>query len=442
MLEIFTPGIIALWLNLVAGSPAITDRDIATLWDLPTQVLSGQAEPDVQRLVQQYLNNLARKGPKPTVQGIWIQTGQSLLADHQGTVPLSAASLTKVATSLVALDTWGLEHRFETLVSATGPIEKGILKGSLIVQGSGDPLFVWEEAIALGNALNKLGIRQVQGNLLITGPFYMNYEMDLGKSGMLLKQALDSRSWYGEIEYQHQLMPSGTPRPEVSITGKVFVSKTPIPKSILLIRHQSLPLFQLIKLMNVYSNNAMAEILAESVGGAQQVAAKAAAAAAVPPNEIQLINGSGLGEANRISPRAVCALFVAIQQRLHTPLPLAKRFSYTIADLFPVAGRDDGTVLGRRMPLHASVKTGTLDEVSALAGVFPTRDRGLVWFAILNSGGGDWDDFRARQDQLLQQIQASLGRPVELSPAITPQIATNDPLLQLGASLRNQMVGQ
>jgi len=40
------------------------------------------------------------------------------------------------------------------------------------------------------------------------------------------------------------------------------------PKQILLLRHQSLPLAQIIKEMNIYSNNEMAEMLAQSWGSA------------------------------------------------------------------------------------------------------------------------------------------------------------------------------
>jgi len=51
----------------------------------------------------------------------------------------------------------------------------------------------------------------------------------------------------------------------VVISGSVQVA-TPVPKQILLLRHQSLPLAQIIKEMNIYSNNEMAEMLAQSLG--------------------------------------------------------------------------------------------------------------------------------------------------------------------------------
>ena len=68
--------------------------------------------------------------------------------------------------------------------------------------------------------------------------------------------------------------------------------------------------------MNIYSNNELAQMLANSIGGAKAVSQQAASAAGVPLEEIQLINGSGLGVDNRISPRAVCAMLMAIDRKL------------------------------------------------------------------------------------------------------------------------------
>ncbi len=60
------------------------------------------------------------------------------------------------------------------------------------------------------------------------------------------------------------------------------------------------------------------------------------------------------------------------------------------------------------MPVGTAMKTGTLREVSALAGVIPTRDRGLVWFAIINRGNGI-TGLRSQQDQILQELTKKWG---------------------------------
>ncbi|MGD1851397.1 MAG: D-alanyl-D-alanine carboxypeptidase, partial [Cyanophyceae cyanobacterium] len=82
------------------------------------------------------------------------------------------------------------------------------LVGNLIVEGGGDPFFVWEEAIAVGQALNRLGIRQVTQDLVLTGQFNMNFLPDpqdperfpKNYAGELLKIALDAGQWTPPVE--------------------------------------------------------------------------------------------------------------------------------------------------------------------------------------------------------------------------------------------------
>jgi len=137
----------------------------------------------------------------------WIQSGPVLMANHQGTVPLPAASLTKIATSLAAF-----KKLVETLISATGPIKDGVLQGDLIITGSGDPFLVWEEVIALGNSLNQLGIKRVTGNLVLTGNFAMNYKSNPSVAGQLLKRI--RRSDVVVVAAQYLSLPHGTPGQE------------------------------------------------------------------------------------------------------------------------------------------------------------------------------------------------------------------------------------
>ena len=350
-----------------------------------------------EKTIESYLQDLASRGINPAQQGIWIQSDWTELANIQGKEPKSAASLTKIATTLAALGKWGANYQFETKIYATGQVERGVLMGDLMVEGSGDPFFVWEEAIALGNALQELGIREVQGNLLVTNRFYMNYQSDVAVTGKLLQQALNKKLWRWEIKQQYLLLPPETAQPQITISQPVKTI-TNIPSDAqLLIRHKSLPLAEILRQMNIYSNNKMAQMLADLLGGAQTVAQYAANLTKVPPTEIQLVNGSGLGEENRISPRAACQMLLEID-RLLAPHPL------DVMAVFPVTGRDVvGTIKERPIPAGIAVKTGTLDRVSALAGILNTSDRGRVWFAIINNGGRH-EYFRQQQDRLMQDL--------------------------------------
>lgn len=379
---------------------------------IPFIVPPDNPDPVTNAKVVGYVKLLAAQGSSMRSQGVWMQSGNTLLANYEGTVPLPAASLTKVATSLVALQTFGPEHEFITQIGATGPIQNGVLKGDLVVEGGQDPLFVWEEAIAVGNLLNQMGIKRVTGNLVIAGKFYMNFKTNPQMAGNMLKLGLNSKMWPKEAQTQYQSLPPGTPKPQVAINGSLKVLPQ-VPSNVQpLVRHHSLPLAGLLKKMNQFSNNYMAEMLADAVGGAKVVAQKAAETARVPLAEIQLVNGSGLAPENRISPRAVCAMFRAIENYLQPK-------NMTVADVFAVVGKDEGILAKRPLPPLAVVKSGSLDTVSALAGALPTQKQGTIWFAIMNSGGS-LEAFRTQQETLLKSFVNEWGvvaaSPVELTP--------------------------
>jgi serine-type D-Ala-D-Ala carboxypeptidase/endopeptidase (penicillin-binding protein 4) len=381
--------------------------------ELPLIVAPDNPDPTTNAKVLQYVKSLASHGSAQQTHGIWIQSDDKLLANHLGTTPITAASISKVATTLAALKTFGAEHVFVTQIGTTGTIENGVVKGDLVIQGGEDPFFVSEEAIALGNTLNQLGIKKVTGDLIITGKFYMNFSRNPLTVGNLLKMGLNSQTWNAGVINAHKSLPSATPKPQVVISGKVKTLAT-VPQTFqLLVRHNSYPLAELLKKMNNFSNNAMAEMLADSVGGAKIVAQKAATAAEVPQDEIYLINGSGLTYENKISPRAAIAMFRAIEKHL-------QQQNMTVADVFTVIGQDEGILKPRGIPKLAVVKSGSLDNTSALIGAFPTKNRGTVWFAIMNFSG-NLVQFRKQQDIFLTSLVNEWG--IAIVPP--PELATN-----------------
>jgi serine-type D-Ala-D-Ala carboxypeptidase/endopeptidase (penicillin-binding protein 4) len=417
MLQLVSSGLVGMLLNLGAVNPAPVSPVQSMTWQgLAWITPPTPVESKVESTISQYLQTLKTQGLDPQKQAVWLRTDGTQLIDRNGTIPVSAASLTKTATSLAAITTWGLDKRFETIVSTNGKINQGTLTGDLIIKGGGDPLFVWEDAIALAQSLNQLGINRVSGNLLIADKFHMNYKADPQKAGEFLKQAftginLPSALLNTELKDVNIVKLPTAPTeqaskaaklPQVAILGQVIVT-TEVPTTVTpLIRHQSLPLVDIVRQMNIYSNNEIAQILADSVGGADQVMKIVSTTAKFPPAEIQLINGSGLGVENRLSPRAVCQIFRTLHQTLQPS-------NLNLADIFPVAGAEYiGTLKDRNLPVGTTIKTGTLNEVSALGGVLPTRDRGLVWFVIINKGS-QIAKLRQQQDTLLQSLVQTWG---------------------------------
>jgi D-alanyl-D-alanine carboxypeptidase/D-alanyl-D-alanine-endopeptidase (penicillin-binding protein 4) len=251
----------------------------------------------------------------------------------------------------------------------------------------------------------------------------MNYKADPQQAGELLKQALTGinlppallNTDFKDVNFVKLPTAPGVKTaklPQAPITGKVMVTIAPASPIIPLIRHQSLTLVDIVRQMNIYSNNEIAQILADSIGGAEKVMEIVSTQAKFPRAEIQLINGSGLGVQNRLSPRAVCQIFRTLQQKLQ-PVNL------TLPDIFPVAGAEYiGTLKDRNLPAGTTIKTGTLNEVSALGGVLPTRDRGLVWFVIVNKGS-QIAKLRQQQDTLLQALLREWGRVAPTPLAVT-----------------------
>lgn len=428
-----------MWLNLAGVNPQmVSPAQVATWQGLPWLNAPKPVESGTAKIIDGYLQALKAQGLDPKQQEIWLRTEGAVLVDRNGTIPVPAASLTKTATSLAALSTWGLDKRFDTFFSANGRISGGVLEGDLIVQGGGDPLFVWEDAISIAQSLNQLGITQVRGNLIVVGKFHMNYKADPQKAGELLKQALTGinlppallNTDFKDVNFvKLPTIPAANTQklPKVSIAGKVLVTIVPTFPIVPLIRRQSLPLVEIVRQMNIYSNNEIAQILADSVGGATEVMKIVSTKAKFPPAEIQLINGSGLGVQNRLSPRAVCQIFRTLQQTLQPA-------NLTLPDIFPVAGIEQiGTLKDRNLPAGTTMKTGTLNEVSALGGVLPTRDRGLVWFVIVNKGS-QIAKLRQQQDSLLQALVKEWGAVTPTPLAVT---RTSRNLAYLGDPDRN-----
>lgn len=413
----------SLFLELLGYSPSdleplqvVSWQDTA-IFNLPP----NQTDPMIKSIINNYLTTLGQKNINPQAQGIWLQSDWQELASHQGTRPVAAASLTKIATTLATLGKLGADYQFVTRVYHTGEIEAGILKGDLIVAGNGDPFFVWEEAISIANTLNQLGIREITGDLIVNKKFYMNYESEAKTAAKLLYQALDVDSWSSEVTKTFQSLPITTPRPELSIKGKILVMRGIPANTKLILIHKSLPLVEILRQMNIYSNNKMAQMLADEVGGASEVARYAVKKTGVAAEEIQLINGSGLGVENRMSPRTASRMLLAIDIMLEP-------FNLEVLDIFPVAGRDSiGTMENRNLPSGTTVKTGTLNQVSALAGYIPLDEERRVWFTIINSG---WqiDHFRKQQDKLLQKLTQHWNYPSEKFTEVSEsQVYLGDP---------------
>ncbi len=97
--------------------------------------------------------------------------GQPLIS-HRADVVRNPASVMKLITTWAALELLGPTWTWRTEVYALGGLERGSLRGDLALKGYGDPYLVLEEYWKLLRALRRLGIEQIEGDLLLDDSWF------------------------------------------------------------------------------------------------------------------------------------------------------------------------------------------------------------------------------------------------------------------------------
>ena len=81
--------------------------------------------------------------------------------------PRDPASVMKLVTALVGLNTLGPAYTWTTGAYARGPVRNGVLRGDLYIRGEGDPYLITKSFWDLLHGLRRLGIRRITGNLVL-----------------------------------------------------------------------------------------------------------------------------------------------------------------------------------------------------------------------------------------------------------------------------------
>ena len=81
--------------------------------------------------------------------------------------PRNPASLMKLLTTYAALDMLGPAWQWSTPVWLVGKLEGGVLDGSLVIQGRGDPKLVVERLWLLLRRVQQLGVREIRGDIVL-----------------------------------------------------------------------------------------------------------------------------------------------------------------------------------------------------------------------------------------------------------------------------------
>ena len=200
------------------------------------------------------------------------------------------------------------EHRFATGVWTDGVLDQttGVIDGNLYVSGR-DPSFHYEHGVLLARELNKIGIKQISGDLIVAPGFTMNFSASATRSGERLYDTLDSTLRYAEAvrawNYERTLLndrASLETVPSVAVMGAVTVAPV-APAAKLLLTQRSGKLVDILKVLLCYSNNFMADRIGEALGGPDSVRQQLTADLGLGPDEIRIASLSGLGSQSRFA---------------------------------------------------------------------------------------------------------------------------------------------
>ncbi|MFN8358538.1 MAG: D-alanyl-D-alanine carboxypeptidase/D-alanyl-D-alanine-endopeptidase [Candidatus Kapaibacterium sp.] len=218
--------------------------------------------------------------------------------------------------------------------------------------------------------LDMKGISPASGSKLsvtIDNPslFFLNlFKQTLEKHGIKVRGALlDYEDWNMKISY----------------------SQLPV-----IAEHTSPPLSEIIAVVNKFSHNLCAEMLIKTIGkettgigsfakGIEQVK-KYASRIGILPDNIAIVDGSGLSRLNLFSPQNQVALLSSVYRS-------DKRNDFMESLALPGA---QGTLRGRmtqsRAEKNVRAKTGSMNNVSAICGYVTTRDNEQLAFSIMVNG--------------------------------------------------------
>ncbi len=347
-----------------------------------------------------------------------------LVAAGGSTNTLLPASTNKLLTSYAALEILGPDSRLRTVARVATPPVGGVVAGDLFLVGGGDPLLftpgfrvtlkdqnqAGTEFSQLADRIKAAGITEITGNIVgddsrydaeravsTWSPTYQKTDAVGALSALNVNRGISGLSKDPEKPAIKRLV--GDPpvlsaetllsylrARGITVRGQPLAGVTP-PMAVELASLESLPIKELVAEVLTWSDNTAAELLTKEIGLAvSKVGSTAAGTAAItdllrrkgfPVEGVAMADGSGLDRNNRLG----CRLLVSVLAAAGPLSPLAAGLS--------VAGKT-GTLRTRYRNTPADgrlrAKTGTLNDVSALAGFAVPGDSSVITFAMVVNG--------------------------------------------------------
>lgn len=339
---------------------------------------------------------------------IYDLTGDSVLYAYNEQQTLRPASTMKMIVAVTALDRLGSSHNHTTTLYYKGERDSTTLNGDIYCKGGFDPAFGRSDMEDFVEAVCKLGIDTIRGN--IYADVSMKDKDRLGEGwcwdddNPVLSPLLVGRKDEFVERLKARLVHAG-----VVVCGDTKEGR--VPHGAVEICRKERSLVSIMRPMMKRSDNLYAEAvfyhIAAAEAGTRTTSARYARQAVnrlvtklgLKPSRYYIADGSGLSLYNYVSPHLEVKFL---------------RYAYANKDIYdnllptmPIAGVD-GT-LSKRMRsgfAHNNVKakTGTVTGVSALAGYCTAANGNILCFSIMNMGIRHSSSGRNFQDRVCEAL--------------------------------------
>jgi len=342
-------------------------------------------------------------GQFPGFSGVLIKdlNTQEVLFSHNEDKLFTPASLTKIFTLLVALETFNEEYAYPTsfYFSSTTP---GEINGDLYVVGSGDPTQSPAVIRKIADVLvEKYNLRHISGDIILDNSKFLPEEF-LGRGWMWddknpLIGALTVKGC--EVKEKQNSYLNTMPllwgniffgelsKKGVKIKGDIRIGKIREDLKVKYI-HYSDTLDKILAYMIKKSDNQSAEnifrtfVLKDNPESEFHTIAQAIASLEEVIDttldvkwgkDYIVVDGCGLSEYNLMTPAHLVKAITYLYQK----------YDFKIMDYF--ANTKESGTLKERLPFQVWGKTGTLSSASALAGLLQTKNKRWVVFCLMEN---------------------------------------------------------
>ncbi len=356
---------------------------IATFLTLLSVVAYAQ---DYQSAVDRFVKASGVNPKSLSVKIVDLKTGETLGEHNEGS-PLIPASIMKSVSTASLLEKVGPDFRYHTRVYIDGPLDMGILRGNLIVEGSGDPSvnsdavpYVTDLVEEVAEIVRSMGINKIEGRIIIDNSTFG------GTARPASWQQTDFKEYYGTGFHAFNYQGNASGKRSVENPDAVFVRQLTSAlasddievegkglgegERTQIFDHMSPQLDDIMRSCMMRSDNLFAESILRTYGkqeggdGSTDDAAKReyehwAGKKDVPMEDVRIVDGSGLSRSNRVTADFMTGVLRKMGD------------DATYASFFPLAGQE-GTLKKflAQTPLdsYIAMKTGSMNGIQCYAG--------------------------------------------------------------------------